>query len=834
MVPAFYGGAGPPSRVYSVPRQVAPMETQIVPCRAEISDRFPVASFAVNVPPARCFEVACATDPRLFHTDWQRYRSPRNFYSSRSEGLQRAPDGHTAWFIPAEQLRRFAGSQRIYYALATYENAYGGAPEFSISPDGLDRIPFISVAGDFTGRGLDRSRLGMIPPPPDAYGAVDAGTLTWGGDEALAAYRAAESAPGGGGEYDDGYPKELWHEGDPGAMAGQAGLGDGGWSHEMGAGCGDAYDDEAPHPDAVGAALGEPGPADSGTFDPDEGDGSALAVSHAAEGPADSGTFDPDDTEAGYDVAHSANDEYGEEDPPAEGYGAAAFDDGDDEDEHDEPYGGGYPDAAALYGHGADEDDELAGGYHDAAEINAGAAGLDDAGHDADEPPYEDGSGYGGYDDGSASGYGGGYDDGSASTYGTAYDDGSAYGTAYDDGSTYGTAYGDASDASACDDGAEPGYGGGYDPAASSGCEPAYGPAYGGGYDPSAEDDGGGVAVADPEVSQAQSAAPPAALTGRDPGYSDAEPEEEVLPVGHAVQALAVVPLDIAEKVRILRVVAKAESGAAGYTAINPDNEYNNPNHPAYHKYHIGLSWGFIQFTQRSGALGRVLAAIKRREDTLGAAIPAQHKFAALFGPDWSELLRITAAGTEEGRVAPVGGKVLWDPDWTKRFAAAGKVDHVTWSQNEIAVTDYVDPNLRFAHWLGFDTARALAMLFDRCIHMGNGGGTSWIMRSCGPIRTDEERRAALAALGHADLRAFQQSQAPHLSMDGRWGPKTHAALVAALRALGSRSPVAIPGRDALLQRLADASSGTGFHRRLTALHTNRADFDDATTYTLV
>jgi hypothetical protein len=149
-------------------------------------------------------------------------------------------------------------------------------------------------------------------------------------------------------------------------------------------------------------------------------------------------------------------------------------------------------------------------------------------------------------------------------------------------------------------------------------------------------------------------------------------------------------------------------------------------------------------------------------------------------------------------------------------------------------VTDYVDPNLRFAHWLGFDNARALAMLWDRCIHMGNGGGRSWIMRSCGPVRTDQDRRTALAALGFADLRAFQQSQAPHLDVDGKWGAQSHAALTAALRALGGRSPLAVPTRDALLQRLADAAATTGFRTRMRELHANRADFDDATTYTLV
>src|SRR5690606_35280369 len=160
-----------------------------------------------------------------------------------------------------------------------------------------------------------------------------------------------------------------------------------------------------------------------------------------------------------------------------------------------------------------------------------------------------------------------------------------------------------------------------------------------------------------------------------------------------------------------------AESGAAGYSAINADSEYNDPSHPAYRRYHIGLSWGLIQFTQRSGSLGRVLQAIRRREATL-ADLPAEHRFDALFGPGADELLRVTTDSDPERRVAAVGGARLWEPVWVERFRAAGRVPHVMWSQNEIALTDYFDPNIRSAEWLGFDTARSLAMLVDRCIHM--------------------------------------------------------------------------------------------------------------------
>ena len=50
-------------------RRVSRMLT-IAPCRELISDRFPIASFNIEIPRSRYYEVACATDPRLFHSEW--------------------------------------------------------------------------------------------------------------------------------------------------------------------------------------------------------------------------------------------------------------------------------------------------------------------------------------------------------------------------------------------------------------------------------------------------------------------------------------------------------------------------------------------------------------------------------------------------------------------------------------------------------------------------------------------------------------------------------------------------------------------------------------------
>lgn len=187
---------------------------RITPCRNLISDRFSVASFVVQVPPDRMFEVACATDPALFRADQRHRRTAQNFATSRVGGLLRAPAGQATYVLPSEQLRRFAGQTRIYYAVGSYRGAGGEGAEFSVAPDAPDAAPFIQLSSDFSGRTLDRGRLRGVPV--DArYGDAAPGQLAWGGD-LVAVQRAARPAARVGTaeplEYDDGFDDALWKE----------------------------------------------------------------------------------------------------------------------------------------------------------------------------------------------------------------------------------------------------------------------------------------------------------------------------------------------------------------------------------------------------------------------------------------------------------------------------------------------------------------------------------------------------------------------------------------------------------------------------------------------
>src|SRR5262249_6517722 len=72
---------------------------------------------------------------------------------------------------------------------------------------------------------------------------------------------------------------------------------------------------------------------------------------------------------------------------------------------------------------------------------------------------------------------------------------------------------------------------------------------------------------------------------------------------GEAATATAARPLSVEDKIRIIEHVAPFESGG-DYGAINADGEFEGrfgSNHPAYQRYHVGLSYGLIQFTQDSG-----------------------------------------------------------------------------------------------------------------------------------------------------------------------------------------------------------------------------------------
>ena len=77
--------------------------------------------------------------------------------------------------------------------------------------------------------------------------------------------------------------------------------------------------------------------------------------------------------------------------------------------------------------------------------------------------------------------------------------------------------------------------------------------------------------------------------------------------------------------------------------------------------------------------------------------------------------------------------------------------------------------------------------------------------------------RQGLTALGKKDLKEFQKGAG--LKADGDWGPMSHAAMVSALRALGSKSPIPIPTREQMMDSMVRAAAGQKWGHRVKALH---------------
>jgi hypothetical protein len=123
-----------------------------------------------------------------------------------------------------------------------------------------------------------------------------------------------------------------------------------------------------------------------------------------------------------------------------------------------------------------------------------------------------------------------------------------------------------------------------------------------------------------------------------------------------------------------------------------------------------GASVGVLQWTQRGGGLGLLLAAMQRAD-------PAA--FASIFGAAWPELLEVTARRSLE----PVAGAYLWDEPWLGRFLRAG--GHLPFRSVQVQLAskgEYMRAAAAIAGLLGVSTERAMTMYFNRAVHQGAGG----------------------------------------------------------------------------------------------------------------
>lgn len=275
------------------------------------------------------------------------------------------------------------------------------------------------------------------------------------------------------------------------------------------------------------------------------------------------------------------------------------------------------------------------------------------------------------------------------------------------------------------------------------------------------------------------------------------------------------VPFDIAACKTILARILPFESGKEGFARVVDDGEFTGrfgTTHPAYQRFHLGLTFGGFPFVQEHGTLGQLLVLMRERD---------RPTFDNLF-PDGDALVAVTTAAdgarawqSGDGfsqRLRPVGGQRLWQEPWLARFRRAGQHPPFQAAQNELAAGLYVQPMIGVCRQIGLDSEQGLAMAIDRAVQMGAEGALAWLLECATPVETTAMKQAALARLGAADLQSFQAAQ--KLPPTGVWDVATHAALIAAMRAsANSASPVL--GRDEIVAAMLRHAQGTPWADRI-------------------
>jgi hypothetical protein len=251
------------------------MSSSIRPNRTEISRSFPVLGFTVHTHTSPgWFEVALATDPALFAASAAATRTASTFWTSRGTGMVAAERGEAIFLVPGDVLARFAGTPRLYYALATFDNPAGRVPELVVPVGAI--APYVALSGSFTGT---TRRLRTGPTSVPAFSSVPA-SFAWAGDAAqpgqVEKVPVAAAAPVGSAngatampaapahaaalDYNDGFNAAFWEQafaadGDASSSAQgdpeQFGI-DGPPPEDAGA------DDDAHTRDAISSALEDP------------------------------------------------------------------------------------------------------------------------------------------------------------------------------------------------------------------------------------------------------------------------------------------------------------------------------------------------------------------------------------------------------------------------------------------------------------------------------------------------------------------------------------------------------------------------------------------------
>jgi V8-like Glu-specific endopeptidase len=175
-----------------------------------------------------------ATDPVLLLPEHRQERNDTNFFSTYASGPLPAERGEAVYLLPPGVMARFAGKDRMYYALATFADQSRSNPQIMhISPE---TAPSITISRSFTGRtraiGIGNVRGGLT----GSYTGKSGVSADWSGDSLQAGKSEVVTvAPGRGSDtstspaskvsvtapaktadafrYDDGWGRGPWDDG---------------------------------------------------------------------------------------------------------------------------------------------------------------------------------------------------------------------------------------------------------------------------------------------------------------------------------------------------------------------------------------------------------------------------------------------------------------------------------------------------------------------------------------------------------------------------------------------------------------------------------------------
>jgi hypothetical protein len=153
------------------------------------------------------------------------------------------------------------------------------------------------------------------------------------------------------------------------------------------------------------------------------------------------------------------------------------------------------------------------------------------------------------------------------------------------------------------------------------------------------------------------------------------------------------------------QIIDRTSQYEGGYSSINRNTD------------NAGLSFGFIQFSQKPGGLGQALGAMARKNP---------EKFKKIFGPDAQQMLKIVTTGPNHG--VDDNGKALnakfdlTKEPWISRFEAAGNDTEFQGVQREVAQKQYFAPVLEVAQKHNIRSPEGLSMLFDTSVQQGRNG----------------------------------------------------------------------------------------------------------------